>query len=93
MIRKEKPGKPISQIEAELTMKPGQPGTPIGKLPKPIGRPIAPGKPKPKPIKPGKPKPVRPGTPTQGNKTIMPIDRTFQKMSKRMNDPNGFYYN
>jgi hypothetical protein len=95
MIRKEKPGKPISQIEAELSVIPGQPGTPIGKLPKPIiGKP----KPKPKPIKPGKPKPpvkpigpkpVRPGTLPPGNLT----DRTFQKMSKRMNDPNGFYYN
>ena len=54
-------------------------------------RPVKPGKPK--PIKPGKPKPVRPGTPPPGNKTIMPIDRTFQKMAKRMNDPNGFYNN
>jgi hypothetical protein len=60
MIRKEKPNKPISQIEAELTMKPGQPGTPIGKLPKPIGRPIG------KPIDRPKPKPERPIT-------IMPV--------------------
>jgi len=87
MIRKEKPGKPISQIEAELTMKPGQPGRPIGKLPKPIGRPIAPGKPKPI-VKPGKPKPKP--SPNEGIYTPEP---RFTIMSKRMNDPNGFYYN
>jgi hypothetical protein len=106
MIRKEKPGKPISQIEAELSVIPGQPGRPIGKLPKPIGRPIAPGKPKPKPIKPGKPKPkpkpIKPGKPKpvrpskpkpSPNKGIYTPKPRFTIMAKRMNDPNGFYNN
>jgi hypothetical protein len=53
-------------------------------MPPGIKPPVKPGKPlEMMPIKPGKPgKPSRPGKP--GNFTIM---------AKRMNDPNGFYYN
>jgi len=49
-----------------------------------------PGIPLPKPVRPGKPKPVKPGKPvTPRPKKDLP----FQIMAKRMNDPNGFYYN
>lgn len=50
-----------------------------------------PGTPLPKPVspgKPGKPKPVTPERPERPKK-----DLPFQIMAKRMNDPNGFYYN
>jgi hypothetical protein len=53
-----------------------------------------PGTPLPKPIRPGKPKPVRPGkpvTPERPDRPGKPLP--FQIMAKRMNDPNGFYYN
>ena len=80
MIRKEKPLVSI----AEEIMK-GKPGTPLPK-------PIRPGKPK--PIRPGKPKPVRPGKPVTPERPDRPGKHLpFQIMAKRMNDPNGFYYN
>jgi hypothetical protein len=53
-------------------------GKPGTPLPKPV-----------KPVKPGKPgKPVTPERPDRPKK-----DLPFQIMAKRMNDPNGFYYN
>ena len=55
MIRKEKPGKPLGSLAAELSMIPNQPGTPVGKLPKPIDRPGGPGKTE----MPSKPKPPK----------------------------------
>lgn len=70
--------KPLVSIVEEM-MK-GKPGTPLP-MPKPIG--------KPKPVRPGKPgKPVTPERPDRPKK-----DLPFQIMAKRMNDPNGFYYN
>ena len=47
-----------------------------------------------RPIKPGKPKPIKPGKPVTPERPDRPKkDLPFQIMAKRMNDPNGFYYN
>ena len=90
--------------ESTGTYRPGFPGGTKPGGPKPIP---LPGKPKPEPIKPGKPgkppvkpikpikpkPPIKPGKPTP-EKPGKPLgDYTFQIMAKRMNDPNGFYYN
>lgn len=90
-------GKPISELEP-ITPKPG-PGTP-GPKPiegeKPIEKPKPempnmPGKPKPMP---GKPSPM-PGKPTPGRpiRPIKPKPNPIDIITKRMNDPNGFYNN
>jgi hypothetical protein len=92
MIRKKigVPEIPMSAIIGEIIKRP-VPGKP--EVPKP--KPIKPGKPKPpvKPIGP-KPKPEKPGNPS-GDYTFQPKpgNGNFTRMAKRMNDPNGFYYN
>ena len=84
MIRKEKPL--VSIAEEIMKGKPGRGDRP-DYVPKPgtipPQRPIKPGKPKPMPIKP---------KPTEGLKQIAKSDN-YTLMAKRMNNPNGFYYN
>ena len=89
--------------ESTGTYRPGFPGGTKPGGPKPIP---LPGKPKPEPIKPGKPKPkpepIKPGKPKPPVKPIGPKPTPekpgkplgdYLLLAKRMNDPNGFYYN